>query len=501
MAKKNKSKKTSMKGGASSHLRPCKVAYCDKHNERLDENPSNKNIRPEFMENNRLWKALDVPNLVTLDRQIRKDYYIAHGRHLPERGSSKASPLKESVTLMPNGSIETDEIQRRIVNRIEKEFGIRCIRRYNHRDEFCNETGEFNWHGHEVWDMYDHKNHCMIKLSRADCRKWQDIVAEETGMPRGIPAYETRRKWLDANYYKIMKQEEDLQQKREEMNKLDERLRQQKEEEQARGEHLRQLDADRQAMDERLSQKEEEERARNERLRQLEAEEEALVERILRQKEDERASNERINQQKAQEQALGDNIIQLKAEEQARNERIRQQKAQEQVLGENVIRLKAEERARTELLQQQKAEELALDERICEKSEDIQALTERISKQKEEEQARGERIGQQQIIEKSLDARIQDKELEMKQRYPSSVIMFRAVLDALKDANVKGYKKMDCLALICDHLDYDEKRVISRLLIDNGIRYSLRTSAELEKSRALASAGNDKGKGWHKKQK
>ena len=191
-----KAKLNSKKGGASSHLRPCKTAYCDKHNERKDKNPTNSNIRPEFSDNNSLWKDPDVPNLVTLDRQIRKDYFEAHKRNLPERGPSKASPLKESVTLMPNGSKETDEIQQRIVNRIENEFHIRCVRMYNHRDEYCDETGEFNWHGHEVWDMYDHENHRMVALTRADLRKWQDIVAEETGMPRGNPAYETRRKWL-----------------------------------------------------------------------------------------------------------------------------------------------------------------------------------------------------------------------------------------------------------------------------------------------------------------
>ena len=90
-----KAKMNSKKGGASSHLRPCKTAYCDKHNERKDKNPSNSNIRPEFSKNNSVWKADDVPNLVTLDRQIRKDYYVAHERHMPDRGPSKASPLKE----------------------------------------------------------------------------------------------------------------------------------------------------------------------------------------------------------------------------------------------------------------------------------------------------------------------------------------------------------------------------------------------------------------------
>ena len=208
----------SKKGGASSHLRQCKVAWSDKHNERLDKNPSNENIHPELSKNNTTWKAPNVPNLVTLDRQIRKDYFQTHGRHMPNRGPSKASPLKESVTLMPHGGKETDVIHKRLVARLEREFGIRCIRRYNHRDEYCEEIGSYNWHGHEVWDMYDHKNHKMVALSRADLRKWQDIVAEETGMPRGNPAYETRRKWLTAVEYKVKKKEEKLKELEEMLN-------------------------------------------------------------------------------------------------------------------------------------------------------------------------------------------------------------------------------------------------------------------------------------------
>ena len=163
----------SVKGGASTHTRPCKITYCDKHNLRLDETPSNKNIRPELSVRNSSWVDPSVPNLVALDKKIRKDYFMYHGRHLPSRGPSKASPIKESVTRMPNGEITTDEIHERITNRIEKEFGIRCIRRYNHRDEFCEETGTFNFHGHEVWDFYDYEQHRIVPLDRAQMRRWQ----------------------------------------------------------------------------------------------------------------------------------------------------------------------------------------------------------------------------------------------------------------------------------------------------------------------------------------
>lgn len=218
------SKIQSMKGGASSHLRPCKVAYCDKHNTREDETPSNKNIRPEFSQKNTSWADPNVQNLVTLDRQIRKDYFKNHGRNLPARGPSKASPIKESVTLMPNGSRQTDEIEKRIVTRIERAFGIRCLRWLNHRDEYCEETGTFNWHCHEVWDMYDYSRHRIVQLSRQDLRKWQDIVAEETGMPRGIPSYETGRKWLAANDYKLEMQLEEIEKMEREIKEKEEEL-------------------------------------------------------------------------------------------------------------------------------------------------------------------------------------------------------------------------------------------------------------------------------------
>ena len=205
----------SVKGGASSHIRPCKVSFCDKHNMRLDSHPSNRNIHSEFSKKNTVWVDPAVPNLVALDKRIRKDYFKYNGRKLPTSGPTKASPIKETVTIMPSGDPLTDEIQKRITDRIEKRFGVRCIRRYNHRDEFCKETRTFNWHGHEVWDFFDYRSHRIIQLNRRDMREWQDIVAEETGMPRGNPAEKTHRTWLTATEYKIQEIEKDYLKKQE----------------------------------------------------------------------------------------------------------------------------------------------------------------------------------------------------------------------------------------------------------------------------------------------
>ena len=456
-----KAKMNSKKGGASSHLRPCKTAYCDKHNERLDKNPTNSNIRPEFSKNNSVWKAEDVPNLVTLDRQIRKDYYVAHERHMPDRGPSKASPLKESVTLMPNGSKETDEIQRRIVERIEKEFGIRCIRMYNHRDEYCEETGEYNWHGHEVWDMYDHENHRMLALSRADCRKWQDIVAEETGMPRGNPAYETRRKWLSANEYKITKQNESIAKKEAELKEMNAKVEQKT--------------AEVEALKNQVLEKEEE----------LAKAAKSPIARVIagvKTKMSGNYSQEEVSEMMAKAKAEAD-------------ERVRT--VQEQA--DKAMNAMAEE-ANAKILAAQN--ELALtrktlaDERK-KKDEDIRRATERAASRAWES---ANKSIQEAVVRSTADLRGRlDKtqaDLEaangqidrLKSSSYNAALIAHTFLTILKDDDVKNFQKNNMLALFTDHLDENSRKIISKILTGNGINKTLRTTAELERFRQQAAS-------------
>lgn len=450
-----KAKMNSKKGGASSHLRPCKTAYCDKHNERKDKNPSNSNIRPEFSKNNSVWKADDVPNLVTLDRQIRKDYYEAHGRHMPDRGPSKASPLKESVTLMPDGSKKTDEIQRMIVERIEKEFGIRCVRMYNHRDEYCEETGEYNWHGHEVWDMYDHKKHRMVTLSRADCRKWQDIVAEETGMPRGNPAYETRRKWLSANEYKIKKQNESIDEKKAEIETLQNQIRQKEEElaKMAKNPFARVIAGVKTKMSGNYSQEE-------------------VSEMMAKAKAE---ADERVRT--VQEQA--DKAMDAMAEEAnakvlaTQNELARTRKVladEREKKGED-IRLASERAASWARASANKSIQEAIDRSTAD-------LRGKLDKTQADLQAANGQIDR------------------LKNGSYNASLIAHTFLSILKDDKVTGYKKNDVLALFTDHLDENGRKVVSRILVGNGIDRRLRTTAELERSRQLAASQPKPQKGF-----
>ena len=437
----------SKKGGASSHLRPCKTAYCDKHNERKDMNPSNSNIRPEFSKNNSVWKADDVPNLVTLDRQIRKDYYDAHERHMPDRGPSKASPLKESVTLMPDGSKDTDEIQRRIVERIEKEFGIRCIRMYNHRDEYCDETGEYNWHGHEVWDMYDHKNHRMLTLSRADCRKWQDIVAEETGMPRGNPAYETRRKWLSANEYKIKKQNESIDEKKAEVETLQNKIREN---------------------EEKLAKM-----AQNPLARMIAG---------VKTKMAGNYSQEEVSEMMAKAKAEADERVRT-VQEQA-------DKAMDAMADEANAKVLA---VQNELARTRKT---LADERE-KKDEEIRRATERAASRAWES---ANKSIQEAVVRSTADLRGRlDKtraDLEaangqierLKSSSYNTALIAHTFLTILKDDEVLNHQKNNMLALFTDHLDENSRKIISKILAGNGINKTLRTTAELERYRKLVSS-------------
>lgn len=442
----------SKKGGASSHLRPCKTAYCDKHNERKDEHPSNSNIRPEFSGNNSVWKDPDVPNLVTLDRQIRKDYFEAHGRHMPERGRSKASPLKESVTLMPNGGKETDEIQRRIVNRIEKEFHIRCVRMYNHRDEYCDETGEFNWHGHEVWDMYDHENHRMVALTRDNCRKWQDIVAQETGMPRGNPAYETRRKWLTANEYKIKKQNESIDKKKAEFEQMNAMVEQKTAEVETLKKQVREKE-------EKLAKA-----AKNPLSRMIAG---------VRTKMAGNYTPEEVSEMMAKAQAETDKAIAAAVQDAETCVRSLEAElaAARQALSDEKRKKELEIREA-----EQKAERKAVRETREAVSRDVQEYITR---------TKAELNGRVAKLQKELQGANEQIEKLKSSSYATTLIT-HALLLGLKDENVKGYKKDDMLAFLADHLDQNGWKVVSRILDGNGIARSLRTTAQLERARQIA---------------
>ena len=374
---------------------------------------------------------------------------------MPDRGPSKASPLKESVTLMPDGSKKTDEIQRMIVERIEKEFGIRCVRMYNHRDEYCEETGEYNWHGHEVWDMYDHKKHRMVTLSRADCRKWQDIVAEETGMPRGNPAYETRRKWLSANEYKIKKQNESIDEKKAEIETLQNQIREKEEElaKAAKSPIARVIAGVKTKMAGNYTQDDV-----NEMMTKASAEADERVRTV--QEQADKAMAAAAEEADAKVLAVQNELAS-----------VRRALADERKKKDEDIRIATEKATRKAWA----SVNAAINEAVDRSTVDLRGQLEK---------TRADLLAANGQIDKIKNG-----------SYNASLIA-HTFLSILKDDKVTGYKKNDVLALFTDHLDENGRKVVSRILVGNGIDRRLRTTAELERSRQLAASQPKPQKGF-----
>ena len=205
----------SQKGGECANTEGCKVHASDRHNNREIENNKNKTIRPELTPLNSVWMDPTLPSLSAYDKAIRRDYYSVeqvdklgrkYHRSLPTKGKTAASPLKETILLLPTNGPETDAMVNAFVEKVEQLTGWKAVRKFVHRDERFDDpdTGKstFNNHAHIVWDCYDWQQHEIKKAYRGAMRKMQDYAAEVTGMPRGVPAELTNAKHQTVLEYK-----------------------------------------------------------------------------------------------------------------------------------------------------------------------------------------------------------------------------------------------------------------------------------------------------------
>lgn len=122
---------------------------------------------------------------------------------------AKATPIREGVLLVDNH--HTIEDLKRLGFRLEKEFGIKTIQAYLHKDEGHYDSDTNTWkpnlHAHLVFDWTDHTTGKSIKLKRQDMSEIQTVVAEELGLERGVSS---DVKHLNAISFKIKKEEERL---------------------------------------------------------------------------------------------------------------------------------------------------------------------------------------------------------------------------------------------------------------------------------------------------
>lgn len=212
----NKIKQTT--SGACANFKACNLLRSDAHNRRTGR-ITNPNIDLSLTHLNISWVAPEISDLRAYDRQIRADYVsfprqrrqngkeIIYHRPLPKKGRTKASPIMEMILLLPEANPKKEDLVKQFIQRIERVYGLRCIRYFIHRDEYFKDPDlneiRFNYHAHIVWDTYDWQAHRIIHLHKPELRKIQDIATSTTGMPRGTDARLTKKHHLDPPAFKV----------------------------------------------------------------------------------------------------------------------------------------------------------------------------------------------------------------------------------------------------------------------------------------------------------
>lgn len=112
----------------------------------------------------------------------------------------KATPIREGVLIIE----ETTGIEqlKTLAHELEKNFGIKTIQAYTHKDEghWDGDQWKPNYHAHMVFDWTDHATGKSLKLNKQDMAALQTLVADTLGLERG---QSSEVKHLTAIAYKI----------------------------------------------------------------------------------------------------------------------------------------------------------------------------------------------------------------------------------------------------------------------------------------------------------
>lgn len=162
-------------GKSSINIQPAKGGS-EIHNQRQKELDY---VRPEL---SHLNSSYQVKSIGDARREINDLYFSKIGQKM----QSTATPIREGVLLVDDGHTISD--LQRVAQAIEKEFGIKAIQGYIHKDE-GHLTPDHQWkpnlHAHLVFDWQDKATGKSIKLNRQDMSKLQTLVANELGLERG----------------------------------------------------------------------------------------------------------------------------------------------------------------------------------------------------------------------------------------------------------------------------------------------------------------------------
>ena len=185
-------------GKSSIHVRPVR-AGSEQHNEREKKLGY---VREDLTHLNTSFKVATIA-------QAKADAVARYQASTGQRMQAKAAPIREGVLLIEERHTAAD--LRRLGQAIEKQFGIRTIQGYAHKDEghFDKTSGEWkpNYHAHLVFDWTDQATGKSVRMKRDDMAELQTLVATELGLERGVSS---SVKHLNSIQFKTQQEEEDL---------------------------------------------------------------------------------------------------------------------------------------------------------------------------------------------------------------------------------------------------------------------------------------------------
>lgn len=186
--------------------------HSESHNLRKDElNYTFKDLE----KNNESWIAESTSDRLKAIKEYCKE---KSGRKL----QTNAEPIREAVVnLKPDTTMED---VKKMCERLKNELKMEAFQIHIHRDE-GKSRDNLNYHAHVVFDYQDKEKGTVLRLSKGDLYKMQDIVAESLGMERGKTS---NKEHLSALEYKNKMEEEKfaiLSAKNEEISKTYESIR------------------------------------------------------------------------------------------------------------------------------------------------------------------------------------------------------------------------------------------------------------------------------------
>lgn len=187
-------------GKSSMHIRGVSPGS-ESHNERKKELSY---VRSDLTHLNSSFKVCSISER---RKEISQKYQETTGQKM----QAISKPIREGVLLLDEKHNAED--LRRLGEKLEKEFGIKTIQAYVHKDEghYDKDNGKWkpNLHGHMVFD-WTKEDGKAVRLGRGDMSKMQTIVAQELNMERGISS---DKRHIESKTFKSLKLTEEIEHK------------------------------------------------------------------------------------------------------------------------------------------------------------------------------------------------------------------------------------------------------------------------------------------------